>query len=278
MKAARTSPPYGPGERRPEIVGGVWLGRRMEIAQYLDHLAADAARLRTAGARDLSAKVPTCPDWNVADLLRHVADVYTHKTESMRRGEWPDPWPREPAGDDPVALLDEALAELLSELTSRKPADPAITWYGPDQTVGFWIRRMAQETVVHRVDGELALGLRPSPIPADLAVDGVDEVLVSFLAYASKQWPDAFADRLATCSGQTVAVTAGDHRWLVRLTSSLIEVTPDATASEADACVSGAPSDVLLWLWRRSPDADVQIEGDRALIAVLRDLLGMATQ
>jgi hypothetical protein len=37
---------------------------------------------------------------------------------------------------------------------SSPPAsrDPAGSWYTPDQTVGFWIRRMAQETVIHRID------------------------------------------------------------------------------------------------------------------------------
>jgi hypothetical protein len=34
----------------------------------------------------------------------------------------------------------------------RKPEDPAGSWYTPDQTVGFWIRRMAHETVIHRID------------------------------------------------------------------------------------------------------------------------------
>jgi hypothetical protein len=34
---------------------------------------------------------------------------------------------------------------------------------------------MAHETAVHRIDGELAIGT-PTPVDAELAVDGVDEV------------------------------------------------------------------------------------------------------
>ena len=38
------------------------------------------------------------------------------------------------------------------------PAAPSWTWWPDDQTAGFWLRRMAQETAVHRVDVELPLG------------------------------------------------------------------------------------------------------------------------
>jgi hypothetical protein len=51
----------------------------------------------------------------------------------------------------------------------------------PDQTVGFWIRRMAQETVVHRVDAELAAEVAPGAIPDDIALDGIDEFLIAFI-------------------------------------------------------------------------------------------------
>ena len=62
--------------------------------------------------------------------------------------------------------------ELRAEFRAREPGAPAPTWFGPDQTVGFWIRRMAQETVIHRIDAELAAGLPVTPVPGDLAADG----------------------------------------------------------------------------------------------------------
>lgn len=34
---------------------------------------------------------------------------------------------------------------------------------------------------------------------------------------------------------------------------------------------------MLLWLWRRAGDEVVTIDGDRALVAQLRELLGAAT-
>jgi hypothetical protein len=40
---------------------------------------------------------------------------------------------------------------------------------------------MAQETVIHRVDAELAAGAPVAVIPGDLAADGIDELLAAFV-------------------------------------------------------------------------------------------------
>jgi hypothetical protein len=116
----------------------------MEYSRSLDYLAADFARLRAVAPTDPTAAVPSCPGWTVADLTRHVGEVYLHKTLAMREGAEPDPWPPEELADeDPLALLDRAYAGLLDEFAAHKPEDPAGSWYTPDQTVGFWARRMA---------------------------------------------------------------------------------------------------------------------------------------
>lgn len=213
----------------------------------------------------------------MADLVRHVAEVYLHKTEAMRRGAWPRPWPPDLSGEKPLAALDSAYAALSAEFAAREPTQSAITWYEPEQTVGFWIRRMAQETVIHRVDAELALGEPIAAIPADLASDGVDEVLVRFLSYGSREWAEDFGDSLADCDGRAVLVTAGADRWLVRLTPRGVDVTPGGGPEEAAATVSGDPVEVLSWLWRRVDRGAVARDGDPALLAKLWQLLGHAT-
>ncbi|MEV4070236.1 maleylpyruvate isomerase N-terminal domain-containing protein [Nonomuraea fuscirosea] len=139
------------------------------------------------------------------------------------------------------------MAELRGELASRPPEEQALTWYDPDQTVGFWARRMALETAVHRVDAELAAGEPIMPIPADLAVDGIDEILVTFLAFASRQWPEDFGDALAGADGRAVSITTGANGWLVRLAASGVEVAGDDAPGEAS--ISGAPHDVLRFAW-----------------------------
>src|SRR6201992_1927777 len=167
----------------------------MEDSRFLQCLAADYGDLRdAASAAELTATVPSCPGWTVSDLVRHLAEVYLHKATLMHtgvnRGECPPP--PLPA-EAPLAALGRAYGALRAEFRTRGAGQAAPTWYGPDQTVGFWIRRMAQETVIHRIDAELAAGLPVTPVPDDLAADGVDEVLKRMLAYGSVHLPGAFA-------------------------------------------------------------------------------------
>ncbi|SDI32456.1 maleylpyruvate isomerase family mycothiol-dependent enzyme [Nonomuraea jiangxiensis] len=248
----------------------------MDQRRYLELLELDYARMRETATRDLAAAVPSCPGWTTADLLKHVGDTFLHKVETMRRGTWPKPWPPAPDPSGPGAYLDRAMAELRGELTSRKPEEHALTWYDPDQTVGFWARRMALEAVVHRVDAELAAGEPITPIPADLAVDGIDEILVTFLAFASRQWPEDFGDALAGADGRSVSIAAGAKRRLVRLAPSGVEVSTDDTPGEAS--ISGASQDVLLWLWGRADGTALTFDGDPELVKRLRDLLKEAAQ
>ena len=264
----------------------------MQPAKFLECLTADASALRAAATRDLTAPVPSCPGWSVTDLVRHTAEVYLHKAECMRRNAFPDPWPPDLSKEEPLALFDRSYGELVDEFAARDPSEPTVTWYEPDQTVGFWIRRMAQETVIHRVDAQLAGKDKVDPIPDDLAVDGVDEVLVCFLSYAASGLPDgdalaglpeevraaidSFREVLKACAGRVVRVDADSRSWLVRLASGGIVVT--GTGAEADATISGAPGDVLLWLWGREGDDAIRRDGDRALISRLRRLLVAATQ
>jgi hypothetical protein len=122
---------------------------------------------------------------------------------------------------------------------------------------------------------ELAAGAELAPIPDDLAVDGIDEVLVCFLSFASHGWPQMFADHLAGCDGAAVSIEAGAGRWSVVLTESGVDVNTGVTGGAAT--VSGAPADVLLWAWRRAGDDTVRRDGDLALIDTLRTVLGNAT-
>lgn len=245
------------------------------MSRYLQCLATDYQRLREVTVGALAAPVPSCPEWTAADLVRHVAMVYADKTAIIRTGA-PSPWPPDLPDEEPIVALDRTYAELVAELTARPAAETTHTWYEPDQTVGFWARRMAQETVIHRVDGELAAGLAPLPVPTDLAIDGADEVLVRFLAYFSHLERAAFGASLTGCDGRAVLVDTGAGSWVVRLDPAGVEVT--AGPGDTDATVTAVPHDMLLWLWRRVGHEVVRVEGDARLVEQLRDLLGVATQ
>ena len=241
--------------------------------RYRECLAADAARLRAAAADRPAADVPSCPGWTVTDLLDHVAHVYLHKVAAMRQGRRPVDWPPPATGESAPALYDRALAELTAKFDRRSPTDQTWTFYPDDQTVGFWLRRMAQETVVHRVDAELAAGA-VTPVPADLALDGVDEVLRIFLTWGT----NAFADEpdtarlLRDCDGRAVRIETGPLRFVVRPTPERIELTGSGPAA---ARVRADPPEMLLWLWNRG--ADARVEGEPAPVEQLRRLLADAT-
>jgi uncharacterized protein (TIGR03083 family) len=251
----------------------------MESVRLRECLASDFARLRDiAATADLARPVPSCPDWTLSDLVRHVGTVYLHKVECMRQGVNPQPWP--PAGvetEDPLALLDRAYAALAAEFDSRTPESPAFTWYAPDQTVGFWIRRMAQETVIHRVDAELAAGADLASIPDDLALDGIDEFLIAFVEFGTRTWPEDFHDVLATADGRSVLLDAAGTGWLVRPTPDSVEVRM-SDLEGASATVAGKPADLLLWSWNRVDDSAVAITGDATLIADLRRVFTAGAQ
>jgi len=251
----------------------------MESKRLLECLEADYARLHdVAAAADLTARVPTTPEWTVADLVEHVAVVYLHKVECMRVGHHPEPWPPEGLDrSDPVALLDRAYPALAAEFAARSPESEAFTWYEPDQTVGFWIRRMAQETVIHRVDAELGAGVPHAAIPDDLARDGIDEVLVAFLQYGSMNWPDEYAPTLAEADGRTVRLETTGQAWLVKPTPEGVDVRVTDEGA-ADAVVRGEPRDLLLWLWNRGGEDAVSTTGDPAVVANFRRLMVTSTQ
>ncbi len=250
----------------------------MESQRLRDCLDADFRRLReVAGGVDLGAAVPSCPGWTMTDLLHHVGEVYLEKVECMRLGAQPEPWPPEGlAGEPPLELLDRAYAALTGEFAARRPEEQAFTWYGPDQTVGFWIRRMAQETVIHRVDAELAAGEPVAAIPGDLAADGIDELLTAFVQYGTTGWPEEFAELLAPAGDRAVSVVTPQQSWRLRLTTTGVRVEQSAV-DPPSATVEGPAPDVLLWLWSRGGEG-ATTTGDEEAIALLRKVLVASTQ
>jgi len=262
------------------------LGVGVNSHRFLACLADDYARLRAVAETDLDAAVPSCPGWSVADLTRHVAEVYLHKSAIMRDGAEPEPWPpADCATAAPIPLLDRAYAQLVDEFAGRSPQDSALTWYAPDQSVGFWIRRMAQETVIHRIDAELGTGQPVTPVPADLAVDGIDELLKVFVAYSVAEWGDYFTDILAGSPGRTYTVRTDGAVWRVRTGPGLFAVEDgaddDADDDAADVTVSGPPTAVLRWMWNRESAGEpsgVTVEGAPDAVEELRRCIVMATQ
>jgi len=244
----------------------------VEFRGYLDHIRADGDLIAALAPRGLDRPVPVCAPWDVRHVVAHLASVYDHKVMAMRLGRKPNPgeWVTdEPYGKDTVEWFEDEHAKLLAELTVHSPKAPAWSWWEADQTVGFWYRRMAFETVVHRVDVEMQFG-SPSAIDSALAIDGIDEVLTVMLA------GDTEAAASVPATG-TVEVLADDAAWSVVFEEARTTVTPGRRTSP-HATLSGDPGAVFLYLWGRVPVDGLTRRGDETRIASLRSRLAAATQ
>ena len=97
---------------------------------------------------------------------------------------------------------------------------------------------MAQETVIHRVDAELADGEPLAAIPADLAADGIDELLIAFVQYGMTNWPEEFAELVTLAGNRTVSVVTPQRSWLFRLITTGVQVE-ESGADSPNATVKG---------------------------------------
>jgi len=257
----------------------------MERRAYLAALAADADRITALARRDADADaaVPCCPGWTVRDLLGHLGWLHRRTTLAVAAGQAArSPAPEEPPTAGLVAWFAEGAASLVATLRAHDPDDPAWSWHPSYRTVGFWDRRMAHETLVHRVDVELAHGL-PTPVDPRLAGDGVDEILDVMISRV----PPGTTVRPGT---RSVTVSIPGRAWRLherRLSGGTRRgagsreeragFALDTGAGPTDARVSGAAADMDLWLWGRAPGNALEVTGDRAVVELLRAAAATAT-
>lgn len=245
---------------------------RLRPQQYFEIIDADTERLLEVAGRGLEAAVPSCPGWTVADVVSHVAMVYEHKVRVMADNAFPDPWPPADFADRPaLEFLREAKTDLFDEFARHETTDETTTFSSDDSTIGFWARRMALEITVHRLDAELAHDAA-TPVSAELAVDGVDEILRVMLA---GPWWDGMVDTAHPIDA-VVAVETDGHRWLCDVTARRISVR-DHAATPPAVTISGDPEAVFQWLWGRAGDERVMLDGDRHVTADIRARLRECT-
>lgn len=242
----------------------------------LDHgaaVAAETARFVAAvRAADRATPVPTTPGWTLADLVRHTGSVQRWFTVLLRQRIQDRPTSRDVDLKLPEQTeaypdwLADAAAEAGETFAATDLDAPMWAW-GADQHARFWVRRMLFETLVHRVDAELALGGKADIAP-ELAADGVDEFLTN-LPYAAFFAPGT-AELRADDRTIRFARTDGDDTWLVRLRPDGFGLDHDAADTRADATVSATAADLLLLLYGRVDRASeaVTVEGDEALTAL----------
>ncbi|HEU4421101.1 MAG TPA: maleylpyruvate isomerase family mycothiol-dependent enzyme [Pilimelia sp.] len=241
----------------------------MEIADHVDALRRDGARLAEVADRaGLDAAVPTCPDWRVADLLRHLGGVHRWAASFVVTGRSRGTTPEETAelfaapGDDELLGWFRAGHEaLVAALAGADPSTACWTFLPAPTPLAFWARRQAHETAIHRVDAEAAASEVTGCAPG-FAADGIDELLNGFLSRSR--------GRLVADPPVSLAVRATDvdAAWTMHIEPDRRRVA--AGAHPADATVAGSASDLYLFLWNRADATTLDVQGDRAVLALWR--------
>lgn len=234
----------------------------MERDRYLAHLAADGQRMAELARGDLDVPVPTCPDWTLRDLIEHTGFVHRWQTAAVRDRvtEFPhgDTWRHGPAdGESWADWFQAGVDDAVRVLGDVAPDEQRWTWCRDDQTAGWYHRRITQETLVHRIDAELAAGVDISPVDPDLAVDGVDEMFDMFIP--------ASGDEPVNGSGETMHLhaTDADGEWMCTFLPTTIETVKGH--GKGDCAVRGSIVDLLFFVWGRDPLGEVEVFGDSTI-------------
>lgn len=242
----------------------------LQVRQLRDVLAADGA--------DLSATVPTCPEWSLEQLVRHTGGalrwvefiVRTRAQENVPEDRIPLAGGPQSQGDP--AALDTWLAEtgemLVGTLREAGPDTRVWAWAGVLNS-GFWARRMTHELVIHRADAALAAGLSYE-VDGDVAADAIDEWLAIVEFVQRTQPHDAAAELRGP--GRSIHLHATDTtpelnaEWVVELTEK--GVGWRRGHEKATVALRGPLTDVLLGFYRRLP-----LDGGRLEVLGERELL-----
>jgi uncharacterized protein (TIGR03083 family) len=214
----------------------------LDLARRVQLIRGDSEALGAAARHDLFVRVPSCPDWSMADLVRHVFQVHRSWArivgEQIMEPDWVDaPYPPDAELVDSFVANAHHMADVFA---ATDPASPCWTW-GPEANAGFVQRFQVQEVALHRWDAENAVG-PPDAIAADGAADSLDQ-LVGILPMVTKSAPGSFR---VEATDADVAVTMFDGK-------------PAGT-------LRGSASDLLLVVWKRVPLSTVTVDGDEAAI------------
>lgn len=226
-----------------------------------------AFRAAVLAAPELDVRVPTCPEWTLAELVRHVGDGRRAWAATIAAG--PDATGKAAPPEAPAAPRErDALVEwsagateqLLAALRDAGPDRRCWAWWGRSQsplTGAAVARRQLAEIAVHTYDAQVALGA-PRPVPDEVALDGVEEFLTTFCT-TTIAWPHApaAADYHATEGRSWRNRLGADGARTDRITA-----TPDAPA---DASARGTANELLLALYGRVPLDSLDLDGRRQL-------------
>jgi uncharacterized protein (TIGR03083 family) len=238
---------------------------------YAGIIRDESERALAALAADADGTVSWCGDWRVSDVVAHigVGHLMTAKVIEGRptvdmgvRAEIAPP-------EDPAALADwvgGATAALLDQLAATTADTECWSWYPDDMSVGFWARRMAHETLVHRWDAERGAGVDVEAMSPAAAADGVDEMLEVFVGLTRVLFEAPGAGESAH-----LHCTDTEGEWLITFPAPSERVVIREHA-KGDVAFRGPAEALLLFLWGRD-GGPVDVVGDQAVADRWRELV-----
>jgi uncharacterized protein (TIGR03083 family) len=228
-----------------------------------DHLEAirreSEAFALAAGLGDLTARVPSCPEWTLADLVHHLTDVQWFWTRivagPLLDGDDVGDRPERVPDDRLVARFREGADDLAGSIERSDPTTRVYSWADGEQDVAWVARRQAHEAAIHRWDAESAAGT-PQPVDPALALDGVDE-WIRWMVDPSELEP------VGPLSLRLLATDLDAER--------ILDVQADGTfaaerGGRPDGSIEATASELDLLLWRRLTSSDVSVLGDRTTV------------
>jgi len=248
---------------------------QLSAGRYVAEIEASTAGLAEILAEyDQSLPIPTCPEWTLRQLVTHVGRAHRWAAEITRtRSDAFIPFREVPDGKLPddraerCAWLRAGAARIVGAV-QEAGSDLVWSFTGP-VPAGYWLRRMAHETLVHRTDAQLAAGAEPEPvIDAEVAADAIDEwlmLLTGGLGNAGER-----AKALPAGAGLHTHATddglGGRGEWMIRHDAGGLTVEPGH--GKGDAALTGQAASLLLVLMRRRPVSDpaVTVYGDSAVV------------
>jgi uncharacterized protein (TIGR03083 family) len=244
----------------------------------VDHIAvieSEAARIVAAYAANPGGKVPWSARWSVNTVARHVAGshhvvaqiIEDRPTADFGRFDSLDL----PAKGDPgfpgwsAAGTDALVAQcrLAPAAETAWTPHPAV-----GDTVGFWKRHMANETLIHRWDAEAGAGITGPAMDPEVAADALDENL-DLAVSATRAIHGSPAGPAVR-----VACTDTDREWYLDLAAPGRRTLHHEPIDVALTLRGGAEA-LLLLLWGRldAESAGIDVDGDREVLARWTELV-----
>jgi uncharacterized protein (TIGR03083 family) len=223
----------------------------------------DAQALLALAELDWSREIPHCPGWDAADLVGHLGGIFAWMATIVTTGR---PVARADREVPPVDLAERAswylahLEQALDVLSRTTPDTEVWTFSSRGvNNVGWWRRRLAVETAIHRWDAEFAVNATARQLDGEVAAAGIEEFVDEFL-------PGLLAQPTVTGLNGMLHFEATDNqrRWDVDLDALRASTDGPVRAHGTGEVIRGTVSDLLLWLTNRESSSGISGQSDIA--------------